>query len=265
MIIALTIVLCLLTITFHELGHAYAMRKCGVSIKKIGLLGIPIKWVPYLNKEILFFGQLTRFEIHPLIIGAFVEPEEEGIKALSMRDRVYIFGMGPLASMLIGAILLTIAGTATKSFSIAGFQINLLLWMPVAIVFMIVFARQCCQYIIPFLGIVLMGNLLLSLATHPETDVIGGPVTVVNTVTELYQRLADMGIFVAPFIAGLISILIGLTNMLPLVPLDGGLILHAYLNALHAKIGHWFMRVGFALFIGIIILALSSDFKILIR
>ena len=260
MLATLTVILCLLAITFHELGHAYAMYRCGVPIERIGLLGIPVKGVPFLKKDFTLNGGITRFEIHPLIIGAFVKPKDESLESQSTLNKVYIFGAGPLVNILYTAILFSISGIRIPTATLWGQEIWLLGWMPAIAIVTFLFFKPLCRFVVPILGLAMLVSLTsaLLLSEHPQESV-AGPVTLIHILSNGYAKMEPFGIFAATFIAGIFSLLIGLSNMLPFVPMDGGRIFHTYLEKISPHAGQWFFKFSFVLFLALVFFALSND------
>ena len=264
MIATLTVILCLLAITFHELGHAYAMYRCGVPIERIGLLGIPVKGVPFLKKDFTLNGGITRFEIHPLIIGAFVKPKDESLESQGTLNKVYIFGAGPLVNILYAAVLFSISGIRIPTATLWGQEIWLLGWMPAIAIVTFLFFKPLCRFVVPMLGMVMLVSLALTLLSENIQNAVGGPLTIIKILINGYTKMEPFGVFGGAFIAGIFSLLIGLTNMLPFVPMDGGRIFHAYLEKISQYAGQWFFKFSFVLFLALVFLALSNDIMTLI-
>lgn len=99
-IIAILIVACV-----HEFSH-------GIMAKRYN--------IPLLSSGFAFFGP---------IIGAFVEPDENEIKKLRTRKQLAIFSMGPFMNIIAGlaAIALITAGMGLASFQPDGITVNELL------------------------------------------------------------------------------------------------------------------------------------------
>ncbi|OGZ99046.1 MAG: hypothetical protein A3C07_02705 [Candidatus Sungbacteria bacterium RIFCSPHIGHO2_02_FULL_47_11] len=265
MLATFTVILCLFAITFHELGHAYAMYRCGVPIERIGLLGVPVKGVPFLKKDFTLNGNVTRFEIHPLIIGAFVKEKDGSLDLQSVLNRVYIFGAGPLVNILYAAVLFSISGIRIPTATLWGQEIWLLGWMPAIAIATFLFFKPLCRFVVPTLGLVMLVSLAaaLLLSENPQESV-AGPVTLIHILGNGYAKMEPFGIFATTFIAGIFSLLIGISNTLPFVPLDGGRIFHTYLEKIGPHAGQWFFRFSFVLFLALVFLALSNDFMTLI-
>ncbi|MBI2108757.1 MAG: site-2 protease family protein [Parcubacteria group bacterium] len=218
---------------------------------------------------------MRKFNIPIKKIGwSFVRVEREGdIEKLDLKDQIYISGAGPLSSIIFGTILLTIAGIRVNPLAIGDFQINLLLWAPVVALTIIIFARWCCQYIIPLVGlleIILLSDFLFWLFTHSLNDIIGEPISASTIRITAQQTVENVGIvFTATFIAGFCSLFSGALNMLPFYPIDGGRIVRAYIKTFSVSIADWFAIVGYLLYIvirlvlaiGFVVFLLSSDLE----
>ncbi len=77
----------LVSIALHELGHAMKMKKHGIEIKEISLLGFGPRLFSFKWRKM--FGEVP-LSIRLIIIGAFVRPTEEGydrILELPLRSR----------------------------------------------------------------------------------------------------------------------------------------------------------------------------------
>ena len=109
-LVVLALVLFYVGITVHELGHAYGCRRVDVPVKEISVLGWKLPRVPGIELPIKSrtFPQ-TRWVVHPFIVGAYMQPDEDRMKALTRRDRVAILAAGPVASCLYGFALLALA------------------------------------------------------------------------------------------------------------------------------------------------------------
>lgn len=201
----LTVVLVITSIVLHEIGHAVALREVGGRVAELGL----------------FFGK-TRWRInHPRLpypvsigwipAGAYVRPhpdDQELLDCLPYRARAWYFGAGPVANLMFGLGLFLIAafGTGHWVALIVSAVLYLGIWQ---------FRRGFTAYAIPALGVALSGYLSWAMVTHPLGSVLGGPVTVA-------QATVSTGVCPALATAGWLSVSIGLLNMLPLWPLDGG-------------------------------------------
>jgi membrane-associated protease RseP (regulator of RpoE activity) len=109
MILTVSIVLLIFaSVAVHELGHAVAMRRLGVRVHTISLLGFPgLGTIPLPIRHPLFSN--TRWVLHPLVLGAYVEPDKEQMERLSVREKMIIAGAGPLANICFSMIALGVA------------------------------------------------------------------------------------------------------------------------------------------------------------
>jgi len=265
-----TIFLILSTVSVHELGHAWAMREKGIGIKRIALIGIPwpnITWrLPI--KSSRFPG--TEWVIHPMVLGAYVEPKEDEFEAATPKDSIYIYSMGPIASVLIGIIFMGFARVGTlidQSGLTAQANLQIVTWFGSAVLIW-VFREQIAKWLSAVLGVALFFLVIIAMYVLGLFESLAGPVGVVNLVSEhasnasnASQSMAVHGIdyfstWQVFYMAGLISIMLGLSNLIPFLPLDGGHILRQYMP--HGW-REWYMRISFALFISLVVLALASD------
>lgn len=217
MFIALAIFLIIASIMLHELGHARAMHKKGVKFNRIGL-GIPIKFLPHLKFKFKRWLDVS-FELHLLIVGAFVGITSEGQKKLekiSFEDTSLILGGGIIANLLFAGILLTIVFfTAGSPF------LDVITGLPFLIcagtmLFLIFGHNFFCKYLLLPIGLFFLGLVIWYVVKDPFKAVIG-PVGLVGLVGKFSIDFRG-----AVIIAGVISLALGLTNALPLYPLDGG-------------------------------------------
>lgn len=267
-----TIMLILGTASVHELGHAWAMRERGVAIKRISLIGLPwprIMWrLPIRSKK---FPD-TEWVVHPLILGAYVQPvDEKAMETMPPNDAIYIAAMGPIASVLIGVVLM---GFAVTAISIDGS--NALTMKALYAVGTTTFILMLTWYLRVFiarficllLGIVMVGLIIWTVVQFGLMKSLAGPVGLVDMIhtyagseTDVHRQFMARGveyfaIWNAFYFAGIISLAIGATNLLPLVPLDGGHIMAAHMPK------RWHVRYKYVsgfLFIALIALAFTSD------
>lgn len=266
-----TIVLILLTLSVHELGHAWAMREKGVSIKRVALLGIP--W-PNITlrlpiKSSRFPG--TEWVIHPLVLGAYVEPKEGTLEKVSHQDSIYIYAMGPIASVLIGVVLMGFARLGmqldhsgiTPRFFLEGLSFVALvggMWY---------FRAWIAKWLCPVLSIATLTLVVIVMWFFGAFESLAGPIGLVSIISEHATNVSDASGNMAAHgidyfstwrilsMAGLISILIGVSNLMPFLPLDGGHIIKHFLPQSWQK---WYPRVSAVLFIWLVVIAFASDF-----
>lgn len=267
MYIVLTIALCLFSITFHELGHAWACYTLRVPIKTISLLGMKLPFLPSLTWWVRIPRQRrpVRVQLHPFLVGAYMLPEQFTLKKLGARDQAFIFGAGPFASLLYSIAMLVLSiGTHAQEY----YWWVVPVWLGI-MGLMIVFRKIFCRYIVLALGVALMGLVVYGMLSHPETAAssMGGPVTLVQQSTRTYAQgsIQHHELRTAFLVAAQLSFFIGMGNAIPLVPFDGGHIARIYLAKLNARIGRYYTVAGLASVLVLLSMAFSSDLKILLR
>jgi membrane-associated protease RseP (regulator of RpoE activity) len=239
-----------LSIVVHELGHAFAMRQCGVRVVRISLFGfpglgfvsvpvtirLPIKsrWLPE-----------TEWVIHPLLpLGAYVEPHADDAAGLSRAEDFYISGMGPLANLIFGLALIGLTvGVAPEWFVTKGTAMSvvlytgLLLGIVAAMWLLWRFRLFFCRHLLLAVGVVCLVLMVVSISamTHSERmEMLAGFGLLVG-IRDVYvwsQALAGYGvrdvIAYTLVMSGYLSIALGVFNLMPLLPLDGGHMMNHY-------------------------------------
>jgi membrane-associated protease RseP (regulator of RpoE activity) len=210
----LTFVLIEFSVAFHELGHAIAMRAHGVEFEEFAI-GYPVAKIP--SFRFLFRG--VKVILSPLLIGGFVKPTKRGmirwIEELSYSEQALINGAGIMANLFFGgAIFVALYLTSGHSWPfilgrIAGiFSFLAAIW----------FGRRIfCGYLIPLLGFAQAVYVVASLFGHHHGSALSGPIGIGTTIVKY-----SGSIYQAMILGALLSVSIGLTNMLPFLPLDGG-------------------------------------------
>lgn len=232
------IAIALASLSVHELGHAFAMRQCGVGVKSISLLGIPgLGTIKLSIRSRMFPG--TEWFVHPFIIGAYVEPNENDMERLSTRDALYVYGMGPLASiafLFATLLMLAIGFCALQVLALAvGMTPNqkwldgsvAVLGLSCALGLIWYFRRAICQYALLPIGCVSAALVIHSIAAKGGFT-IAGLSDVVGEIHSARQGRVDtsggllLELVQAVILGGILSAVLGLVNLVPLVPLDGG-------------------------------------------
>ncbi|MFA6131336.1 MAG: site-2 protease family protein [Patescibacteria group bacterium] len=266
MYLALGVITLLVVVIIHELGHAYAMARHGVAIKAMGI-GIPIPGMTWrrvvkVNAKIGTAknvpSRLTydggKHELHlprplarivealglwistncpdgleitlsPLLIGAYVKPSEEGARAceeLPYEAQAEIYGSGVWTNILLFLVMaagliffksgLTLEDGMIRSVACIGLAVLLYRWKGLF-----------CNYGVPAIGVWVawsVGSLLFS----PADSGVMGPVGIMKTFAQATSVLDVLRLGAS------ISLGVGILNMLPLMPLDGGRTMHAILR-----------------------------------
>lgn len=252
MYILVTVVLVIFLIMAHEAGHFVAMRKRGVKVLEL-TIGIPVPYLTYNFRWSRFPD--TLFRISPLLFLAYVKPENGRtlMESLSYRDQAIISGAGVTVNFFM-AVLLLMAGATLKHLADRD-----LLWHVansgayLFVAFLIFVFRGWLCRLMPFLGTVFF-IVLIGMIFKDPSGTVNGPVGTVKIITDYSISLAS-----ALTLGGGISLSLGILNMLPLLPMDGGHITRALLKRwpvaqqIHAVL-------GFVIFISLILWGIWSDF-----
>jgi membrane-associated protease RseP (regulator of RpoE activity) len=239
-----------LSVIVHELGHAFAMRQCGVRVVRISLFGFPglgfisvpvtirlpirTQWLPD-----------TAWVIHPLLpLGAYVEPDAQDAARVSRAQDLYISGMGALTNFIFGLALIALAagiapewfvtrGTATSVLLYAGLLIGIVAAMWVLWRYRLFF----CRRLLLAVGIVALVLLvaIVTFMTHGERMQLLAGFGFLTGIKDIYiwsQALAGYGVkdvmAYTLVVSGGLSIALGAFNLIPLLPLDGGNMMNHY-------------------------------------
>ena len=251
----MTFAFCLFLVFFsiglHELGHAWAMHRNGIPIKRIGF-GISLG-LPSIDFKLSRFPGI-QFSIGLIPLGAFVEWTDAGgemVKRLPWKKKFDVFGYGPLANLLFGLIVCVIAMTFANWGNLASFTRFWVMLASIPILFLLrkVFAR----YIMPVIGLFWFALIVFLMIKSP-TESVSGPVGI---ATIAKQQAVDWTN--AIFFGGYISLMIGLFNCIPVYPLDGGKQVEHMLSRFKSGV-NIYRKAGFVAIIAILVLAFTSDF-----
>ncbi len=239
------VAIALVSLGVHELGHACAMRECGVGVKRISLLGIPGLGTIRLPIKLRMFPG-TEWFVHPFIVGAYVEPEEDDMERLSARDALYVYGAGPLASisflLAICAVLASLSvfhpfslavGTASTA-DLDMFWAAVTFGPAFVLAFTWYFRKAICRYALLPTGCALAALVVYGIVIKGDFAIMGLSDLIGDIHSAKPERTDEPGgmlveLIVAVFFGGGLSALLGLVNLLPFVPLDGGQMMRSIL------------------------------------
>jgi membrane-associated protease RseP (regulator of RpoE activity) len=253
---ALALGLIILSIALHVLGHALAMKRYGIGIERAGLgLGV--------GPRLTFRVPRVEFPLtlSPFLVGAYVLPaegESERIKELPYRAQALIFGSGVLANLLFGLLILSglslfyafeplYSRQRSLTVSVVALTLAWGLWAGRYFV---------CRYLVPLLGVGLLAYVVYGLFFALGGSGAMGPVGITREVVANASSPAKALEF-----AALISLGIGMTNMLPLLPLDGGRIFQAGLSKVNQLAANIWGGLSLCAGLALIVLILTNDFR----
>ena len=213
-----------LTTAVHELGHALAMKKYGVGMKEICLLGMGPKLFQTKSR---FFGS-TAITIRLLPVGAFVshEKSEEDTLTLSQKLEIYLGGVIGNARLGIVAILVLVAirysmgeGFKMLTIPLSPGKIEIPSYPLLLCFFAVCSFKKTILAIMPIiggLGIYLLFHIVTS--TQEPLGTVEGS-----------MRLAEMTPDIISMIEFIIEaqVMLIILNIAPIPPLDGGHVLQA--------------------------------------
>lgn len=191
-------------ILIHECGHFCIAKLFKVSVEEFSIGFGPKIW----NKQ----GKKTKYTIRLIPLGGYVNmlgeeerSEEEGaFNKVSISKRMLILVAGGLTNIIFGLLLYFILVTCITNVGIAFKSTQN---------FIFIIADSIKQLFI--------GNV--------SVDQLMGPVGISGTVA------ATSGIADFTYIFALISVSLGITNLLPFPPLDGGKIVLLIIEAIRKK------------------------------
>lgn len=219
--ITLAAVLFVGTIIAHEAGHYFAMRRAGVRIVSAGV-GFPFPPTFTVYRKRNPDGSVTKFQLSPWVLGAFVradDRDEKRIDELPYRQFTWIMGSGVVINLVLGAIFLSVGALLIGNWQGA------LIYLAAAVLLWLT-RRLVAAYLVPVLGIpalvLFVWGTVLAVMEHSQVGVMG---------TVRIFSVADNA-SLAFILAGLLSASLGILNMVPLFPFDGGRIFSRVLSAM---------------------------------
>jgi membrane-associated protease RseP (regulator of RpoE activity) len=281
MSIILTVLVFVLVMVIHELGHAWEMKKQGVDIAEMGI-GMPVPlwrvkvdgefdesgrqiyrriYIPHFSFPVRLWGMDIEVKLHPVLLGAYVMPSDDGLYTMrSMPDKGLhlIYAGGVIANLITFAVAMLIsalvAGVTTK-----------VLVVTTSIVIVCVGLRSfVSSYVLPVFGVLLFGLVLYSFVTMPISETVQGPVQIVSFMHKNIAEINDWLTMVkeATNMLAFLSLVVGMMNCLPIYMLDGGRSFFLYLVKWKVpdKIIGWYVGLSNVVLIALFVLAISSDF-----
>lgn len=252
-------------IAVHEIGHALACRRAGIPVREISLLGFPLPGIkgwqlPFKSRT---FPE-TIFLIHPVLLGAYMKPDNVAMEAAGRRERVRILAMGPIASLLFGLTLLTLCSLAFAADTIVGgctkclqkgavnnqpWTIGMFVAIGCATLSVTILILLLRRYFWFHIALLVVGIALLPLmayviytllvdvlfSTKPLHEILTGMFGTVRVSRDWILAMHDdqsptlmRGIGSVAIVAGGLSLFIGLANLVPMFAGDGTMIIMEY-------------------------------------
>lgn len=199
-----TLITGLFAITFiiavHEWGHLIAARMCGVHVHtfSVGMGPALFGWQD---------SHGTTWQISPIPFGGYVSPDQEAMERASPVAQIWIAAAGPLFSFLLGfALLFALAFIDVP----AGESMGWLQRLTTSIGWAGIETVGFIQRTVELIGMLFAGEV-------PITN-LAGPVGIVHVT----GTQAALGWQPYVWILATLSVSVGVLNLLPIMPLDGG-------------------------------------------
>jgi regulator of sigma E protease len=197
----------------HELGHLLASWATGIPVARFSVGFGPVMWR-------LRRGE-TEYCLSAIPLGGYVLPaitSEAEFFQIPAGRRIVMWLGGPLANFLLAGLLLAIAISLTAGFSVSNVLVRP--WVQVA---------EQSWHILTVLPYIFL---------HP--DQLSGVVGIVA----VGKQSVGGGWMSGLKFAVLLSLNLGIFNMLPIAPLDGGKIVCCLLEKIHPRLAR--LHTGFA-------------------
>lgn len=243
----------------HEFAHGIAVRLMGVNIKSVGILAVFV------------------------LLGAFVEPNEEELDKLKVKPKLRIFSAGSMANLITAMLFITLigilffqtpSGVMVRS-TLEGYPAHGQI-PPYSVIIRldnrsIASIKDLAEYMDrtkPYTTVVVefidpqgeIRNVILKLApnpSRPNRGFLGVEITdYIPSRMHLPPKLT-IEIFSAFSWIQMLCISVAVLNMLPIYPFDGGKIIFTLIDS-YVK-GEWSKKLLKVLFVGSAVILLVSN------
>lgn len=227
----LVILIISLLILLHETGHFVAAKLCGVRIATFS--------VGFGKKLWAFTKSGTEYRLSLIPLGGYVLPDiedEHAFFAIPLHKRVLFTLGGPLANILLAAVLLSIINLLSSQWSLHAIVIAPFL--------------QVWQIGVQFI------QILPTMFTQPKQ--LSGIIGIVATGGQLIAADTSKALQLAV----MLSMNLAVFNLLPLPPLDGGKLMLYGLEKLNRRLVKLHIPVtvaGWVLIMGLMLYATAGD------
>lgn len=266
-----------IVIFIHELGHVVAFRRVGVEIDTMSV-GIP--WGPRISIKSKFLrryaGANFTLVLSPLVLGGYVKPDkDEEEDRLSSDEKALVYGGGVIANILLFLFIYSMmVVTVIINFGARDVGVPMLPflgkhnpWVTLGFVGLLAgnllyYARFVCRWVFPFIGIavsVLVALLLWKMLADTALLAKAGFIEIAGQT----QSASEAGYFWS--YVGSLSFIIGLGNLLPFYPLDGGHIGMIHVRKFTPKLEPYYKRLGMVVVICLLVLQFVPDLYRLLR
>lgn len=245
-----------IVIFIHELGHVVAFRRIGM---EVDTMSIGLAWGPRITikSKLLrrYAGANFTLILSPLVIAGYVKPSRpEQEDELRADEKALVYGGGVIANLLLSifiyaAITLMVAWNSSGKIVVAE-TVPLLggqsIWLILALfglsaLILCSAARFICRFIFPVIGFAVLALLVFVLwriSANPSVLAQGGFIVLADQT----EQASALGYFWA--YVGYFSVILGLGNLLPLYPLDGGHIAMIHVKRFVPKLEPLYKRLG---------------------
>lgn len=254
MILTVVILLIIISISLHELGHATAMRKNRVEVSEINLLGFGKKLFSFRIRRL--FGD-TLFSVRLIPLGASVQPTDAQYrKSLKVWQVNHIAYAGIANNFLFASLLLSLSAVINQ-YTAGDYYMSGHYYVAMILFAMGIVPKYTSFLIVP-LGWFILAFMVYYLVKEPAQFVenSGSLVTVAKDAADKTSSWADGLLYAAS-----ISFSIGLVNCLPLNPLDGSHIYSYYIDkyfSRHSDLIHVILAIPVVL---LILIAIFGDLR----
>lgn len=238
-------------ISTHELGHAILLRRYGVKVREICLLGFGPRLFRWRWRSV--FGN-TPITVRLLPLGAFVRPLKQHVEKMPADRYIHMCGGGIAMNLLFAGVLSALFLLLEDISAIVPFLFTAGMLICGTVIWKI---PRLSGYLVLLLGIFAVGFLIYSLLSEPVDKVIGGPATIISLGADI-RSLPQFCLIVS-----MLSMSLAILNAMPLGPLDGGQIMMRVLKErapiFHDRFGQLIHFIGFILILVLIATAIGSD------
>ncbi|MBI2120533.1 MAG: site-2 protease family protein [Parcubacteria group bacterium] len=280
--ITIFILLVYLSLIGHEMGHLVSMQKRGVKILEFSIgvprLGPRISYVPKTGR---YAGIRFSFYVFTCLLGGFVEEGEE-FHRLSYRDRALIACAGPFVNIQFGCVLLLLSfllfpphfydfyhsewawgATRWAVFLWHFVWSQPYVWIPLVAMPVCWFGRRFVSaYLAPIFGVLLLIWVYQTITAIGVMNYIAslqGPVGVSIGLSGEATNLAS-----AMWLSGIVSISLGALNLLPIPPMDGGLLVLPAVERISPRLAQAYKIAGLSLIVFLLSAAVAQDVILLV-